>query len=137
MYQITWNGSSVGNAELHKEGMFYRFLCRCRLPNKGLYRVIVTDGENKYDLGICVPEGNGYSCVARVPCNQLKGNNLSFALMGSEEKRGITIASGKPFAHLDKLNAARLHFANGLPEIMINPIQDQQDSDLSQTHQNK
>ena len=137
MYQIFWNGIPVGNAEMRKEGMFYRFICYCRLPDKGVYRIVVDDGKNKYNLGICVPEGSKYSCVARVSCSKLNGNNLTFVLTNGDARKGIPIETGKPFAQLDKLINARLHIANGQSEIIIDPIQDPQDSGQNQVHPNK
>lgn len=137
MYQITWKGNQVGNAEIRKEGMFYRFSCRCYLVNKGVYRIAVTDGQNKHDLGICVPDGSGYSCVARLPCNRLNGTVFTFLLTDGKKKEGIPILAATPFFYLDKLNTARLRITDGQPEIIIDPVQDQQDSDPNQVHQNK
>jgi len=137
LYQIVWKGNQVGNAEIRKEGMFYRFSCRCRLTGKGVYRVAVTDGQNKYDLGICIPNGNSYSCVARLPCNRLNGTDFLFLLTDSKKKRGIPIATGKPFAYLDKLNTARLQITDGQAEIIIDSVQDPQDNDPNPIHQNK
>ena len=137
MYNIIWQGKQVGNARITKEGMFYRIFCKCSLPQNGTYKVFVTDGKNVCDLGICVPDVEGFACVARIACRKLCGNDFSFTLEDNKQTKGIPIATGRPFANLDKLNAARLHIANGQPEIIIDPIQGQQGSDLNPVHQNK
>ena len=137
LYSIIWNGHSVGTVEMQKEGMFYRFICYCKLPDEGIYRITVRDDENVYDLGVCVPNGNTYICITRVPCNKLNGNKLSFALSNDNDRKGIPIATGKTFAHLEKLNTARMHIANGQAEIIIDPFQDQQGSGQNQIYQNK
>ena len=97
----------------------------------------VTDESNTYDLGICVPEGKVYTCVARVPCKRFLGNTFSFTLTDGGERLSVPIADGKPFTHLDKLSAARLRFANGQPEIVIGPIQAPQDNGQNPTHPSK
>ena len=137
LYQIIWNGHSVGTVEVLMEGMFYKFYCRCYLPQKGIYSVIVTDGNNSCNLGICVPTGMEYVCVSRVIRNALNEKRLSFILKNNDEKSGIPIATGKAFAYLDKINTARLHIANGQPEIVIDPVQDQRGSGRSQGYRNK
>ena len=137
MYQIVWKGKPVGDAEVHKEGMFYRVVCKCSLPKDGTFRVIVTDGKNMCDLGICVPNGNGPVCMAHIPCRKLCGNNFSFSLRDANKTSGLPIASNRPFVHLDKLNAARLQFTNGQSEIVIDPNQVPQDNGQNQGYQNK
>lgn len=129
MYQIIFDGNPVGSAEIRKEGMFYRITCRYHLPYKSVFRVLLNSSNHKFDLGVCVPDGNGFSCVTRIACNQLKGDNFSFSLNDGAKKGGIPVAAGKPFVQLEKLNTARLCITNGQPELMIDPIQGQQDSD--------
>ena len=137
MYKIYWNGSPVGNAAIYKEGMYYRFCCYLHLPEAGAYRVSVTAGRNTYDLGICVPEGSVYSCVARMPYKRFSSDNFSFAVTVGVGRITAPVITGKNFEHLDKLSAARLRYTNGQPEIVIDPIQDQQDSDPNQKHQHR
>ena len=136
MYPISYKGDSVGTVTLCKEGMFWKIACNCRLPNKGIYRVIVLAGKKQYSLGICVPDGDRHICVGRIACNKLSGDQLSFAVERNDKRIGIKIETGQTFAYLDKLKAARLHIVNGQPEIIIDSVQDQQDSGRSPLHQN-
>lgn len=137
MYEVLWKGSPVGKATIVKEGLFYRVVCNCNLPKVGTYRVKIKDGNNECDLGLCVPDGNTYSCIARVSCKRLKGNNLSFVLTAPEINLSVPIESGTPFMHLDRLCTARLQFANGQPSIIIAPDRAQQDNDPNPRHLHK
>lgn len=128
MYPIIWNGHSVGNAEISKNGMFYRIRCRCEFADKGRYRVWVTDGKNAVDLGLCVPEGCIFSCVTRIPCKNFSSESFAFQIVGEDSKRWVPVSSGVPFGFLEQLNAARLQTTNGQPEIIIDPAPDQLDN---------
>ena len=137
MYEILWNGQPVGKASINQEGLYYRINCSCHLPEKGIFRVLVSDGDNTYDLGICVPDGNANTCVTRISRKRFNGNNLKFVL--SDRKIGVPIPvmTGKPFKYLDKLNTARLRCANGQLEIIIDTIPDQQDNGRNLKHQRR
>ncbi len=137
MHNIFWKGIAVGNATIKKEGLYYCIHCKCDLPQKGIFRVVVADTGNAYDLGICVPDGDLYSCVTRIPCKRFCSNALVFTLVSNDKTVGVPIGNGKFFAHLDKLNAARLQYTNGQPEIIIGPIQGPQDNDRSRRYQNR
>ena len=137
MHQILYNGNPIGYAEIHREGMFYHFICNCNIVDSGIYSVLVDDGMNRVNLGICIPVGNRYKCVTRIPCNRLTGERLVFLLTDSTKLKRIPVATGKSFLQLEKLKDAHLSFANGHPEIIINPLQGQQDSDQTREYRNK
>lgn len=138
MYDILFSGKSVGNAQLEKEGLYYRIRCGCKPPDDGVYRVIVSDGSNRQDLGICVPEGKIFVVNKRVPCKSLTGEQLTFYLV--EKSYGevvVPVADGEPFEYLDQLEDAHLRVADGQAEIIIAPTPDQQGSDQNQEYPHK
>ena len=137
MHQILFNGNPIGYAEIHREGMFYHIVCNCDMMNSGIYRVVVDDGVNRVDLGVCIPVGNRYKCVTRIPCNRLTGEKFVFLMRDSAQLKGTPVKTGKSFSQLEKLKDAHLSFANGHPVIIIDPIQGQQDSDQNQEYRNK
>ncbi len=137
MYEIICGDSVVGTAEVKIEGLYYRFLCRCTPPDEGIYRIHVSDGTNLRDLGICVPEGDRFMLIARVPVKYLK-EDMTFRLTSArEEKIKIPVATGEPFDELDKLESARFQIENGQPGILIDPVPDQPDSDRNQEYEHK
>ncbi len=135
MYDILFDRVKVGTAEMFKEGLYYKIICTCRPANEGIHRILVSDGSESRDLGICVPEGGLFKLTARVPMKYLKGERLSFCLVGNCVP--VPVATGEPFPHLDKLETARLQVTNGQPMIVIDQFQDQQDSDQNQECQNR
>lgn len=133
LYDIYAGTQIVGQAEVIKEGLYYRFSCKCTPPNEGVYRIMVSDGDNTKDLGICVPTGEWFCLVSRVPMKYLSGERLEFALVPKDKQEiAVPVATGEPFADLDKLDSAHLQQSHEKTEIIIDPIQDPQGSDLSQ-----
>ena len=128
MFKILYNDKVVGQAEIAKEGLYYRIHCACTLPNSSIHRITVKDGENVLDLGICVPVDDKFVVNARIPVKYIKGESPEFYLVSGANK-GIPVATGKPFSQLDKLETARLQVTNGQSEIIIDSTLNQQDSD--------
>ena len=122
MYDILLDAVPVGKAEVQTEGLYYKFFCNCTLPDSGIYRVAVSDGNATKDLGICVPTGSRFALTARIPAKYLKGERLTFTLIPNntaKRRTEIPVATGRPFEQLEKLETARLSFANGQPVIVI------------------
>ena len=133
MFDICYHDGVVGNAEVTKEGLYYRFCCVCTPPDKSMYRIHVTDGIITKDLGICVPEKDRYILVTRVPMKYFKGEELTFILTSNKlEKAFMPVATDAPFEALDQLKTARFQIENGQPGILIDPAPDQPDSGQNQ-----
>ena len=136
MYDIYAGTQIVGQAEVIKEGLYYRFSCKCTPPNEGVHRITVSDGNNTKDLGICVPAGEWFCLVTRMPIKYLSGDKLEFALVPRDRQVvSVPIATDEPFADLDKLDSAHLEESDGKTEIIIDPVLSPQDSDPSQESQ--
>lgn len=134
MFDILMDTKVVGSAELTKEGLYYRFFCTCKLPDDGIYRVTVSDGNHTRDLGVCVPSG----MVARVPQKYFQGDTLSFTLISNKgEENRIVVNADTPFEELDMLDSSRLKIADGRVEIMIDPTPDLQGNDPNQEPRHK
>ena len=137
MYQVFDKETCVGSAQIQKEGLYYRICCNCKISTEGIHRIEVCDGENTIDLGICVPEGNQFALISRIPIKKLKAENCRFALVKQGKKptersrREVPVEAGKPFSALDELKHG--YFVNkDVPMVVIDPIQGPQDSDLNQ-----
>lgn len=138
MYDIYMGTKVVGQAEVIKEGLYYRFSCKCTPPDEGIYRIVVSDAGNTKDLGICVPTGEWFCLVTRVPIKYLPGEKLEFSLVPKDKQEiAVPVATNEPFSKLDKLDSAHLQEFDDKMEIVIDPIPNQQDSDLSQESPHK
>ena len=132
MYDIFVGTQIVGQAEVIKEGLYYRFSCKCTPPDEGVHKIIVSDGDNTKDLGICVPKGERFCLVSRVPIKYLPGKKLQFTLEQKDKKEiAVPVSADEPFPNLDRLESAYLQESDEKAEIIINPVQDQLDSGRS------
>ncbi len=130
MYEIIGSDIVVGTAQVKKEGLYYRFICNCTPPDKAIYRIYVSDGVNQWDLGICVPEDDGFVLKTRVPAKFFKIDNFSFSLIPVKSNQTLTpVETDKPFEELEKLKTARFLVENGQPGIVIDPVPNQPGSD--------
>lgn len=138
LYDIMMDTKVVGQAEVIKEGLYYRFACKCTPPNDEVHRIVVSDGNNSKDLGICVPEGGWFCLVSRTPIKHLPGEKLQFALVPQNKQRTmIPVATDEPFPALDKLDSAKLQETEEDTQILIDPTPNQPDNDPSQESPHK
>ena len=138
MYHVFWNEKSVGTAKVIKEGLYYRFSCVCRLAEKGVYRICVSDGHKELDLGICVPEGQDFVLNTKIPSKNFREETFSFRLVTKQEKRIVVpVKDGMPFSYLESLNDACLKTVNGVQCIVIDQSQALPDNDPIQAHPHK
>ena len=91
-YEIFYDKQCVGTATMKREGLYLCFSCRCRLPDNGLYRIHVTDGDRRGDLGICVPMDDNFGMDKKLPAKGLGEGILRFELLPKDWKpQEITI----------------------------------------------
>ncbi len=79
-YDITYDGAGVGSAQMEKQGLYYNFSCRCRLPDQAIYRIHVICGGNREDLGICVPMGDMFGMDKKLAAKKLGEGTPTFEL---------------------------------------------------------
>lgn len=127
LFDILWNGASVGEAHVEKIGLYYEFRCYCNFSKRDIYRIRVSDGKSNVLLGVCVPDGNQFHLKTRIPVKKMHGETFRFTAE-AQNNRGILIESGKAFAYIDKLETARLQNTNGQFNIIIDSFPNPQDS---------
>ena len=85
-YDIRFDDAPVGKARVEKQGLYFCFSCRCRLPDEKLYRIHVISGENREDLGICIPLDGMFGMDKRLPAKRLGEGTLEFILLPKDWK---------------------------------------------------
>lgn len=119
MYEITLNNNLVGWAQVERIGLYYKFCCICNSSKNKMFRIVVSDGNNTVNLGICVPEGDKFVLTKRIPVKYLSGKRLHFSIENDFKDR-ISLVNCECFNYLDKLDTAHLRIADGQPYIVIN-----------------
>lgn len=115
-YSIMMGDRAVGSAEVCREGLYYRFRCRCALPGAGVYRVLVRCGSREESLGIPVPVDGGFGLETRIPVKKIGEGPLAFSAVSKHrplEGKFIPLAPEEPFRYLTRLKDAYLEKRNG------------------------
>ena len=121
-YEIRLGSAVVGNAEVEKQGLYYRFSCRCRLTGKTMYRIVVSCGAGQVDLGVCIPMEGQFGVDRKLPCKHFGEGPPSFLLLPKHQcPRGkfVPVYPEEPFAYMSKLKDAFLEIRDGQAGIVI------------------
>lgn len=122
IYDVKIGEVTVGKAKVEKQGLYYRFVCRCRLSGDTMHRLEVSCGGKQWDLGICVPV-NGYFCVdKKLPRKQFPGDKPVFRLVpkgGENRGKYVPVYPEEPFAYMAKLKNAYLEIRDGQAGLVI------------------
>ncbi len=126
---LIWKDQVVGTAEAKRQGLYYKI--SCSFDRTGYYELIVRAGEKKVNLGLCIPQGEGFGLVTRIPVKKIGGEPDGFFLLerGTGE-RFAPVEEGKPFAHIGGLRMARFSEQEGREGVTL-PEEALQDSDQS------
>ena len=106
-FAIFLHGQAVGKAEVRREGLYYRFRCRCQISSQSVCK-LTANGES---LGILVPMGDGFGLDTKLPAKRFGIDDWDFQISPNRpvlEGRFIPIKPEEPFAYLERLKDAYL-----------------------------
>ena len=121
-YRVYFGGKEIGDVTVSREGLYYRFYCRCVLTGDIVCRLTVSCGEERVNLGILIPEGEGFQLNTRIPRKRFRqGKPVFEALPNQAAVSGqfIPIKPEEPFAYIARLKDAFLVRQNGQLGAMI------------------
>ncbi|MBO5891945.1 MAG: hypothetical protein J6Q30_04450 [Oscillospiraceae bacterium] len=121
-YPILMGAQEIGTAKVTRQGLYYRFDCRCQLSGDVVCRLTVTCGASTHNLGILVPEGGAFGLHTKMPVKQLGEGALQFGVRPNHKPVGgrfIPISPEEPFGYLSRLKDAFLEFREGVPGLVI------------------
>lgn len=115
-YSVFYGSSVVGKATVLRRGLYYEVSCRCSVPVKGMYYIVVSCGEKQEDLGILVPEKADFVLKTRFPISRLGEGQLHFEMLEKGKSSGefIPIREKEPFPCIEKLKYAHLETREGV-----------------------
>ena len=97
--------------QVTRQGLYYRFLCRCHLTGEVVCRLYITCGGQQESLGVVVPEGDGFGLDTRLPVKRFREEEPSFTLIPKHEAssaRFVPITPEEPFAYIERLKTSFL-----------------------------
>ena len=115
-------GRPVGKVQVIRQGLYCRVICRCMLPKEGVYSLYALQDNRRENLGVVIPEGDGFWLDKNVAAKRLGEGKLQFVLSsGVQHLSGqfVQISPEEPFLYIDRLKNAFLESENGKNGIRI------------------
>ena len=100
-----------GRVQVQRQGLYYRFQCRCRLTGDVVCRLYVSCGGKRENLGVVVPMDGGFGLNTRVPVKRFLEGEPKFSLEPRQEALGGTYAPiipEEPFSYIERLKTGFL-----------------------------
>ena len=110
-YDVRIGDRTVGNVEVVKQGLYYRFICRCQLTGEVVCRLYVSCGGKRENLGVVVPMDSGFGMDTRVPVKRIGEGNPEFTLIPKHEAptgQFVPIIPEEPFSYIERLKTSFL-----------------------------
>ncbi len=121
-YGVYFGNQMSGKVQLIRQGLYYRFHCRCRITGDIVCRLKVTCGSRQEDLGIVVPMGDGFGLDTKLPVKRLGEGEMTFTLVPKHESvagRFVPVYPEEPFSYIQMLKHAYLCRQNGQTGVVI------------------
>ena len=121
-YDVMIGKEKAGTMVVEKQGLYYRFSCRCKLSGKTVHSVAAVCGGERIHLGICVPMEGQFGLKKKLPCKQFPGGKTEFLLIPRGENQGrrfVPVYPEEPFAYMAKLKDAFMEIRDGQVGVSI------------------
>ena len=121
-YAVTFGQTEVGIVQMKREGLYWRFWCRCQLSGDVVCRLVVQCGNSRESLGVVVPEGDGFRLDTRLPVKKLEPGEPRFTLVPRHETgegHFVPLHPEEPFAYIARLKDAYFVRRYGQAGMMI------------------
>ena len=116
MYRV----EDFGYVSVSREGLYYHFWCRVKLPQNKLCRLqLCCDSEN-FDLGILIPVNDHYELDKKIPVKHLKSENFNFRLIDPQSReKFIPISENEPFSLISQIQNGIFCVRDHIPGLLI------------------
>lgn len=105
-YGVNFGTQPAGKVQVQREGLYYRFTCRCQLSGEVVCRLSVQCGGKRENLGVVIPMDGGFGLDTKVPIKRLGTGTPEFSLTPKHELGGgtfVPIYPEEPFAYIARL----------------------------------
>lgn len=122
-YPVMLGTEQVGKVRMERKGLYCCFFCRCSLKGDTIYRLVMTEGEKRENLGILVPADGGFGLETRIPAKRIVGEKPEFCLIPRHDSleggEFVPIRPEEPFAYIERLKDAFLTEQDGQTGVVI------------------
>ncbi len=115
-YGVYFGREQAGKVQVLRQGLYYRFICRCQLSGDVVCRLNVACGNNRENLGVVVPMDGGFGLETKIPIKRLGEGKMDFLLTpkhDSVQGKFYPIYPEEPFAYIERLKEGYLARKDG------------------------
>lgn len=130
-YDVYLGKQQSGRIQVRRQGLYYRFSCRCRLTGDVICRLYVSCGGKGENLGVLVPMDGGFGLETRIPVKRFGEGEPAFTLVPRHEvpqERFVPIIPEEPFSYIERLKTSFLVRKYGEVGILVPETQAQKES---------
>lgn len=116
IWDVYFEDKPVGTCRVWREGLYYRFNCRCDRVTEEICRLLLQCGEKTVDLGVLIPVGSGFGLDRKLSARNMPAGEPQFSvkvLHRQSDGRFIPVRESDSFAFLSALEKARFGKQNG------------------------
>ncbi len=121
-YGVYFGSQQMGKVQVLRQGLYYRFICRCQLSGDVVCRLHVACGDKRESLGVVVPMDGGFGLDTKLPVKRLGEGEMSFLLIPKHElgtANFYPVYPEEPFSYIDRLKNGYLVRKNGQAGILL------------------
>ncbi len=103
--------SKVGAVSVSRQGLYYRFSCRCRLTGEVMYRLMLCTDAVSENLGLLTPMDGCFGLETGLPVKRAGQGSPRFVLKPRRSPVGdrfVPVRPEEPFRYLSRLEQAYL-----------------------------
>lgn len=108
--------------QIVQQGLYCRVICRCQLPDSQIYRLYAVSDGKQENLGVLVPEDDGWILDKKIAVKRVNGCIERFVLNNDRNLlcgQFAAICPEEPFLYIDRLKNSFLETENGKIGIRI------------------
>lgn len=110
-YGVYFGNQLMGKVQVLRQGLYYRFICRCQLTGDVVCRLSVACGDKQESLGVVVPMDGGFGLDTLLPAKRLGQGKPEFLLLPKHDVpagKFVPICPEEPFAYIERLKESFL-----------------------------
>ena len=121
-YEVYLGQDTIGTVSVRKEGLYYKFCCRCQLSGLVMYKLSATGTDWNVDIGMLVPIKDGFGTDVMIAAKRFGGGVVTFRVLPKRvdtASKFIIVGPDEPFRYISQLENAVLEKRNGMTGIHI------------------
>ena len=117
-YEVKFYQKPVGTMEVSREGLYYLFRCKCKLPLNQIFRITVSCGNEPVNLGVLIPCNDTFCLDTKRPIKLFAQAEPLFTII-SDSDNWIPVRKDRPFSKIEDLESGIFRQQDGVPGILF------------------